>query len=192
MEKLSGIGPSLSFELSGIAAELSEEIFKLITGYGTLKYKNRILEYENITNQKHFLTNIKKETDKGLFNIKIWKNLFMILALYCIVNIITKSTVLSFAIVIVYSLIVPLFISGSNKEAVIYSNSFLISGFLLNCFFRLSTSSSGISGFGEFMTFLTVSNTILSIAIILSTVAETFLWKTFSSIFCYITKKGSV
>lgn len=192
MEKISGIGPSLSFELSGIAAELSEEIFKLITGYGTLKYKNKISEYENITNKKNSLTNINKETDKGLFNIKIWKNLFFILTIYGIVNIITGSTAAAFAIIAVYSLIAPLFISGSSREAIIYSDSFLISGFLLNCFFRLSTSSSGISGFGEFMTFLTVSNTILSIAIILSTALEGLLWKAYRSIFCYMTKKESI
>ena len=48
------------------------------------------------------------------------------------------------------------------------------------------------SGFGEFMTFLTVSNTILSIAIILSTALEGLLWKAYRSIFCYMTKKESI
>ncbi len=192
MEKISGIGPSLSFELSGIAAELSEEIFKLITGYGTLKYKNKISEYENITNKKTSLTNIKTETDKGLFNIKIWKNLFLILVIYGIVNIITGSTAAAFAVTLLYSLIAPLFISGSSREAIIYSDTFVISSFILNCFIRLSTTSSGISGFREFMVFFTISNTILSIAIILSTVFERMLWKAYRSIFCYITKKKSI
>lgn len=67
-KKIYGTAPSLGIMLYHISDELAMEAFKILTGYGTLKYKGKILCKNIFTNQEHIFekNHNEKEEEKDV------------------------------------------------------------------------------------------------------------------------------
>lgn len=63
-KKVYGTAPSLGIMLYHISDELATEAFKILTGYGTLKYNGKILCKNIFTNQEHIFEKTEKTTEK--------------------------------------------------------------------------------------------------------------------------------
>lgn len=176
LEKIGGIAPSICFELSGMAAEVSEEVYKLLTGFGELKYKNRIIEYENITNQKNQITTITKEVEKGGHKVNLYKNILRILLLYIIIGNISDRSNLAFIVALLNSLFISIVISGCEKEAIMYNNIFVIFMFLFNFIHNFIVADVYVTTIGTFFVYFTTVITILSVVVLLCSGLVSLVW----------------
>lgn len=85
-QKLYGTAPSLGIMLYHISDELAVEAFKILTGYGNLKYVGKISCKNIFTNQEHVFenkqTSSKEETTENNGTAKtVWMNVLLMITL---------------------------------------------------------------------------------------------------------------
>lgn len=177
MEKVGGIAPSLSFELMEMAAGLSEEVFKLLTGYGTLNYKNRIIESENISNVRNVMTadlyDAKNMGGKG----EIFRSLLILVLIYWAGTVFLHTNGAVLALTILYALIASAIISEEEKSALLCSNVFVLFSIGMNYFNQSVMHHDQINHPSELLVRFTTVITIVSVLILLFTALEMLVWR---------------
>lgn len=121
-ERVFGIGPSLGFVMYQISGQLTEEVFKILIDKGHLKYTNKIVIHENITNEEVELQPKNKVIDKKS-NYKKWNmlNLIVILFTYYMCCCLKLPQICSVLVGLCYIIIQPVFISNSRLESFSYT-----------------------------------------------------------------------
>jgi molybdopterin/thiamine biosynthesis adenylyltransferase len=132
-DRVSGIAPSLGFVMYQMAGELSEEIFKILTQKGKLKYKNKIMLHENITDERMLYKSKKALSKTNREDHLGWNliNLSAILFIYFLGNCFMLNQFVILGIALTYATIVPIIISHTEKEAFKFSYV-AICGMLIN------------------------------------------------------------
>lgn len=132
-DRIAGIGPSLGFVMYQLSGRIAEEVFKILVGKGVLLYKNRIVLYDNMTNEeviiqpKSFLEENKGEENNKLYLI----NFTMILGCYYLGTIARLPSLYIVLVALLYTIFVPVFISGTAKEA--FAHSFVCFTYVVLC-----------------------------------------------------------
>ncbi len=174
MEKIAGIAPSLSFELSGMAAELSEEIFKLVVGSGTLQFKNKVVERENITGTYAEITNTRFEVERN--RTSPTAHMLALTLVYGLLSALRPGFRLAFAAVLIYAAVVPLLTALSRKEALWDGAQLFIFAFLVNYGARLLFSGAALPTGRDVLVYLSVALTVLSVLLLVYLGLEAGLW----------------
>lgn len=173
-ERLCGIGPSLSFVMYQLAGEISEEVFKILVGKGKLKYKNKIVIHENLSDEtvtlkpKKFLTQDKEINYKTSSLVSI-----LIIVLIYFLGIVFKiPQQLIQLCAILYVLLEPIYISHNKKE--ILSTSFNNAVFMVICNMMLVYNNGGFSELdrGTIISFISIMYIFLSIFMLLFCLIE--------------------
>lgn len=134
-DKIAGIGPSLGFVMYQMAGEISEEVFKLLTDKGELKYTNRIVLYDNIKNEKveirprGYEYENSPEKNRNLYQM----NFSVIMFIYLIGVMFNTNTLAIAGMALMYAILVPFIICNTQKE--MFRHSF--SAFCYIVFFNL-------------------------------------------------------
>ena len=173
VKKVSGLGPSISFELAHMGAAASEEAFKLLTGTGELMYQNRIEMRENITNECTVMTAPGFSTRRTNVAANSLGGICCLLALFWIARLFSLNNPLIYGILaILYALIVPLFISGTQQEAMEHCSIFLICGTCLNLLLIVTVLRPLLQTGSQVTGLISIGFTILSLQLLLCVALE--------------------
>lgn len=176
VEKISGIGPSLSFELTQLSGALSEEIFKLLTAKGKLLYKNRMELRDNLTGGKTVFISARHNESRGDYTKHTLVHFLCILFFYLMgMQFAMPQQALAVA-VLVYSLAVPLFLSGNSKEAAAYCATLTCFGVLTNLLLILVANRGSLDSVRTIISILLAGFTVLSLLLLLCVSLEVLLF----------------
>ena len=191
MEKVGGIAPSLSFELMEMAAGLSEEVFKLLTGYGNLNYKNRIIESENISNIKNVITTDLYDAKSARGRGDVFHNLLILVFIYWIGSIFLHTGGAALALTILYALIASALISEEERSALLCANVFSIFCIGMNYFNQAVARHEPMNHPGDLLVQFTTVITVVSVLLLLFTALEMLVWNGKKRIIRYMRGKGN-
>lgn len=126
-EKLFGTAGSVGVMLYHISDELAIEAFKILTGYGKLKYVDQVLCKNILTNEEHVFQKEKIEQSSDSVNTKTSNNKELLLSLLLIITLgvasITSSWIVFVNLIFVFVLPFVLF----KEKADILRSTFLYS-----------------------------------------------------------------
>lgn len=173
-ERISGIGPSLSFVMYQISGQISEEVFKVLIGRGKLQYKNRIVIYENLSNEIITLKpkNVMMDEPKGNYK---WYNLinFTILVLIYFIGVsLSANQLWIIGVALTYALIEPVWISQTKLEAFTYAFINIVYMMLCNMFVIYSKGGFAVLERSTILSFISLIYMFLSIFILILCLIE--------------------
>lgn len=147
--KVYGTSPSLGIMLYHIADELAIEAFKILTGYGTLKYKDRILCKNVFTNEEHVFEKTSATQNKKSDNTSS-KTVILSVLLMAVLTVAGVSQLWFLALGAVLAMVLPFILYKNSKDIVMatFLNSVIFSvGILAKMlgFVDISSATSMIS-----------------------------------------------
>lgn len=133
-DRIFGVGPSLGFVMYQLSGQIAEEVFKLLVGKGDLLYKNKIVVYENLTNETVTLRPKKRRLGEPRGNYKWYNllNLVVILFIYFLGTMLHLPQLILLGIVLVYIITASVFLGNTRKEVFNYAFINLIYMMLMN------------------------------------------------------------
>ena len=176
--KVSGLGPSISFELSEMGAKVAEEVFKLLTGAGKLRYKDCIELTETISDERTVLTAPAfPQSRDGSFALCSVSALLVLAVLFFTAQFLSFSSLLVAGLILLYALAVPLFFSGTVREAMMHCCVLLCFGVTLNLVFLALALRPVLQSGSLILGMISIGFTVLSLQMLLCAGLEYLLFQ---------------
>lgn len=128
--KVYGTSPSIGMMLYHISDELAIEAYKILTGYGTLKYKDKILCKNVFTNEEHVFGKADSENaEEKKSDNSSSKTVVLSLLLMAVMAVASFSQPWLLAAGAVMAMVLPFFLYKTNKDVVraTFLNSIILS-----------------------------------------------------------------
>lgn len=129
-----GIAPSLGFVMYQMAGEISEEVFKIITNSGRLKYQDKVILHDNVSDNEGIIMNRQKyPKEDGDYYTKynVLFSLFLLL-IYYVGSCFMWNQLVIWGVALGYVVLVSGIIAHDDKEAFKFSFVLLLEIMVFN------------------------------------------------------------
>jgi len=117
-EKIYGTAPSIGIMLYHISDELAIESFKILTGYGTPKYKNKILCRNVITDEEYIIQKATMKIENSSIHNKTRQTLLMSIVTMIALTIASTQIAWFIPVTLLMAMVLPYFIYIANQDIV--------------------------------------------------------------------------
>jgi molybdopterin/thiamine biosynthesis adenylyltransferase len=122
-DRESGIAPSLGFVMYQMAGEISEEVFKILTNKGKIKYRDKMILHDNVSDHVSVILNRQKYPREDS-NYYVKNNALFslcLIAIYFIGTCLSWNMYVIWIVALSYTVLVPGIIAHDEKEAFKFS-----------------------------------------------------------------------